>query len=77
LTSTPADVVVANILANPLELLAPLLAQRVADGGSIVVSGILEKQANAVAAAYAQWFNMALWARERDWVVLVGARSSG
>jgi ribosomal protein L11 methyltransferase len=76
LTSTPADVVVANILANPLELLAPLLAQRVADGGSIVLSGILETQANAVAAAYAQWFNMALWARERDWVVLVGARSS-
>ena len=77
LTSTPADVVVANILANPLELLAPLLAQRVADGGSVVLSGILEPQANAVAAAYAQWFNMALWARERDWVVLVGARSSG
>jgi ribosomal protein L11 methyltransferase len=75
-TSTPADVVVANILANPLELLAPLLAQRVADGGRIVLSGILESQANAVAAAYAQWFNMKLWARECDWVVLVGARSA-
>jgi ribosomal protein L11 methyltransferase len=77
LASTPADVVVANILANPLELLAPLLAQRVAEGGSIVLSGILEPQANAVAAAYAQWFNMDLWAREHDWVVLVGARLAG
>jgi ribosomal protein L11 methyltransferase len=77
LPSMPADVVVANILANPLELLAPLLAQRVADGGSIVLSGILEPQANAVAAAYAQWFNMDLWARECGWVALVGARSSG
>jgi ribosomal protein L11 methylase PrmA len=41
-----------------------------------VLSGILESQANAVAAAYAQWFNMKLWARECDWVVLVGARSA-
>jgi ribosomal protein L11 methyltransferase len=77
LTSTPVDVVVANILANPLELLAPLLAQRVAGGGRIVLSGILEPQANAVAAAYARWFNMDLWGRECDWVVLVGARSAG
>ena len=76
LTGTPADVVVANILANPLALLAPLLAQRVADGGSIVLSGILEPQADAVAAAYARWFNMDLWARECDWVALVGARYS-
>jgi ribosomal protein L11 methyltransferase len=73
---TPVDVVVANILANPLELLAPLLAQRVAARGTIVLSGILETQASAVAAAYAQWFNMDLWARECDWVVLVGARSA-
>src|SRR5262249_50623237 len=74
--SMRADVVVANILANPLELLAPLLAQRVADRGRIVLSGILEPQAAAVAAAYSQWFNMKPWAREGDWVALVGARSA-
>ena len=75
-SSVQADVVVANILANPLELLAPLLAQRVADRGRIVLSGILEPQAAAVAAAYSRWFNMDSWAREGDWVALVGARSA-
>ena len=42
------DIVVANILANPLQLLSPLLAGRVARGGSIVLSGILEGQALAL-----------------------------
>ncbi len=42
------DVVVANILANPLRLLAPVLAARVRDGGAIVLSGILEAQVAAV-----------------------------
>lgn len=72
---TRADVVVANILANPLELLAPLLARHVADDGTIVLSGILESQADAVVGAYAQWFNIEPWAREGEWVLLVGTRS--
>ncbi len=70
------DVIVANILANPLCLLAPLLASRVRPGGTIVLSGILEAQADAVAAAYARWFNMAVWGGEDGWVALAGSRGT-
>jgi ribosomal protein L11 methyltransferase len=70
------DVVVANILANPLILLAPVLATRVAAPGRIALSGILVDQAGGVAAAYAPWFKLAPW-RERDgWVLLVGERGA-
>jgi ribosomal protein L11 methyltransferase len=68
------DVVVANILANPLQLLAPLLAARVAAHGDIVLSGVLEPQAAQVAAAYARWFNIAVWGRDDGWVALAGRR---
>ncbi len=47
------DVVVANILSNPLKLLAPALIARVATGGALVLSGILERQADEVASIYA------------------------
>lgn len=76
LTPSSFDVVVANILAGPIELLAPLLAARAAAGGRIILSGILEAQADAVIAAYARWFNIAVWEREEGWVALVGARSA-
>ena len=76
LAGPPVDVVLANILANPLELLAPLLAERVANGGTIVLSGILEAQAGALTAAYRRWFNMEPWARDCGWVALVGARAA-
>jgi ribosomal protein L11 methyltransferase len=69
------DVVVANILANPLELLAPLLGARVRDGGHIVLSGILETQTTQVAAAYARWFKIAPWGSEDGWVALAGSRT--
>ncbi len=68
------DVVVANILANPLELLAPVLAQRVQAGGHMVVSGILESQVDRVAAAYGRWFNIAPWGNAEGWVALAGVR---
>src|SRR5581483_2793768 len=71
------DIVVANILANPLALLAPALASRVPAGGDIVLSGILDAQAEEVAAAYAPWFRIAVWQREEGWVALVGRRLSG
>ncbi|MGH8850791.1 MAG: 50S ribosomal protein L11 methyltransferase [Casimicrobiaceae bacterium] len=70
------DVVVANILANPLQLLAPLLAARVRDGGAIVLSGILEAQAAAVTGAYAQWFKLAAWGSDDGWVALAGWRAT-
>lgn len=67
-------VVVANILANPLRLLAPALAQRVDKGGRIVLSGVLAGQAAEVAEAYARWFRIAVWKEEDGWVVLAGKR---
>jgi len=71
------DMVVANILANPLALLAPALAQRVRPGGRVALSGILEPQADAVAAAYARWFNIGIWKVRDGWVLLAGDRVAG
>ena len=68
------DVVIANILAEPLELLAPLLAARVRNGGSICLSGILESQAPGLIAVYSRWFNIDVWLEEEAWVVLAGER---
>lgn len=68
------DVVVANILANPLILLAPALARRVAGGGRVVLSGILDEQADSVIAAYAHWFTLARWRGSEGWVLLTGKR---
>ncbi len=68
------DVVVANILANPLRLLAPALAARVRHGGAIVLSGILEAQAASVHGAYRRWFKLDAWGTEDGWVALAGWR---
>lgn len=68
------DLVVANILANPLELLAPVLARRVRARGQVALGGILESQAERVAAAYAQWFNIGVWGSVDGWVGLAGVR---
>jgi ribosomal protein L11 methyltransferase len=68
------DVVVANILTNPLRLLAPALAARVRPGGRIVLSGILDTQVDDVVAAYRDWFKIALWKADEGWVALVGTR---
>lgn len=68
--------VLANILANPLELLAPLLAERVRTGGQIVLSGILESQVDAVLGAYGRWFNIAPWGSIDGWVALAGMRGA-
>jgi ribosomal protein L11 methyltransferase len=68
------DVVVANILANPLRLLAPALAGRTAAGGSIALAGILVAQADGVMAAYARWFDLHAWRVLDDWVLLAGRK---
>jgi ribosomal protein L11 methyltransferase len=68
------DVVIANILARPLIVLAPMLAQYARDGGDIVLSGILSADAAAVQEAYAPWFRIAVWASDEGWVALAGAR---
>jgi len=68
------DVVVANILAQPLMLLSPLLAARTRAGGRLALSGILVTQAAEVAAAYAGRFELAVTRNEEGWVLLEGTR---
>jgi ribosomal protein L11 methyltransferase len=70
----PADVVMANILSNPLKILAPLLADLTVPGGHVVLSGILTPQARAVADAYSEWFDMDPPAEEQGWIRLCGKR---
>jgi ribosomal protein L11 methyltransferase len=69
------DLVAANILANPLILLAPLLAGYLSKGGRIALSGILEAQAQEVMAAYAPWFAMRVGDNDQGWTLLEGLRS--
>lgn len=68
------DVVVANILTNPLCVLAPLLAARVAPGGRIVLSGVLEAQADEVIAAYAPHLSLRVGAVLDGWIRLQGSK---
>ena len=72
-----ADIVVANILANPLKLLAPLLAGYGRSGGRIALSGILDHQQQEVEGCYARWFEFEAPARAEGWVCLSGKRRSG
>lgn len=66
------DVVVANILTNPLKVLAPLLAARVAPGGRIALSGVLVEQATDVIAAYAPFITLQVGATHEGWARLEG-----
>jgi ribosomal protein L11 methyltransferase len=68
------DIVVANILALPLIVLAPLLAARTARGGRIALAGILESQGPQVAQAYSPWFETATTSIEEVWVLVEGRR---
>jgi ribosomal protein L11 methyltransferase len=68
------DVVVANILAQPLIVLEPLLAARTRAGGRIALAGILEAQAAEVAAAYGAHFAARVAAREEGWALIEGER---
>jgi ribosomal protein L11 methyltransferase len=71
------DVMLANILAGPLVSLAPELSRAVVPGGSVVLSGILARQAPTVAAAYEPWFEH-IAMRERDgWTRIDGRRRGG
>lgn len=69
-----ATITVANILANPLRVLAPLLAAHTLAGGRIALSGILEDQAAGVIEAYAPHARIAVAAREAGWVLVAGTR---
>jgi ribosomal protein L11 methyltransferase len=73
-SSEPADVVLANILSNPLKVLAPLLAKLTLPGGALVLSGILPPQAADVADAYRSWFDIEVPMLDEGWVRLSGTR---
>lgn len=66
------DIVVANILSNPLKLLASMLCARVAPGGRLAISGVLERQADEVIRAYAPWLALNVWQSRDGWVCLHG-----
>jgi ribosomal protein L11 methyltransferase len=71
------DVVLANILSIPLTLLAPALLARVAPGGALVLSGILERQADEVIKAYRAAdasVPLSVWSADEGWVCLAGHR---
>jgi ribosomal protein L11 methyltransferase len=70
------DVVVANILANPLKLMAPMLSGRVKPGGRLVLSGVLATQSEEVIAAYAPFLPLSVWAEREGWVALAGQSTS-
>ena len=67
-------VVLANILATPLKVLAPLLWSHVAPGGSLVLAGILERQADELKAAYAPYCGLSVSDREDGWVLMTAVR---
>lgn len=66
------DIVVANILAGPLQLMAPMLSGRVRKGGHLVLSGVLDRQAEEVIASYAPYIALSVWAEHEGWVALAG-----
>ena len=70
------DIVVANILSSPLKVMAPMLAGRVAAGGALILSGVLARQAEEVAAAYAPFIKLGVWAEQDGWVALHGRLGS-
>jgi ribosomal protein L11 methyltransferase len=73
-TTDWADMVVANILANPLKVLAPLLMSMTRKGGKIALSGILKDQSEEVEKIYQQWFKMQISGEREGWVLLTGIR---
>jgi len=69
-----ADVVIANILANPLKVLAPMLASRCSHGGRIALSGILSDQASEVERCYSAWIAFAPPIEAEGWACLSGVK---
>jgi ribosomal protein L11 methyltransferase len=70
-----ADILVANILANPLRVLAPLLAAHTKPGGALVLAGILDPQADEIIGIYREWFDLSVWKSEEGWSCIAGRRN--
>jgi ribosomal protein L11 methyltransferase len=75
LTGLTADVVVANILTNPLKVLAPALVGHLKPGGRLTLSGILDSQEDEVIAAYKPLISLTAFRREDGWTCLTGIKS--
>jgi ribosomal protein L11 methyltransferase len=70
------DVVVANILAGPLTVLAPAIASHVKPGGRLAMAGILPPQVDRIIDAYAPWIDVTVSAESDGWVLMTGVRRS-
>ena len=68
--------IVANILSTPLKLLAPLLAGHLASGAELVLSGILERQADELRGAYAPWLALDIADSDDGWILMTGMRTA-
>lgn len=68
--------VLANILATPLKVLAPLLCAHVQAGGHLVLAGILERQAQELQQAYAPWIALEVADAEEGWILMTATRAS-
>lgn len=73
-TPTPVDLLLANILAGPLHELAGRFAGLVKPGGRLVLSGLLDNQAEAIIRTYQAWFDLSLYQQLAEWVCLHGTR---
>jgi ribosomal protein L11 methyltransferase len=67
------NVVLANILATPLKVLAPLLCAHLQAGGHLVLAGILERQADELKAAYAPWLALEVSDSEDGWILMTAS----
>ena len=68
--------VLANILAAPLKLLAPLLCAHVAPSGDLVLAGILARQADELVAAYLPWIALQVSDTDDGWILMTGCRAT-
>lgn len=68
------DIVIANILANPLRMLGEVLASRTRPGGRLVLSGLLEEQVEEMSGIYSQWFDLFPLETDNGWACLSGTK---
>ena len=66
--------VLANILASPLKLLAPLLCAHMAPGGHLILAGILARQADELKLAYAPWVRLEVSDEQEGWILMTAQR---
>lgn len=70
MTNNRYDLVLANILASPLKVLAPLLCSKVAPGGTLVLAGILQRQAQELTQTYAPYCELSATDHCDGWILM-------